>query len=92
MATMTAATATVARRGAAMRRWRAAARLATMVATVATAGRRLRRKRRRKSRRLVARVAMACTTNGTYDVALQRTTAAHRGVSDSALACKSGSL
>ena len=46
---------------------------------VATAGRRLRRKGRRRSRRLVARVAMACTTNGTYDVALQRTTAAHRG-------------
>ena len=43
--------------------------------------RRLRReRRRRRGRRLDARVAMACTTNGTYDVALQRTTAArYRG-------------
>ena len=40
--------------------------------------RRLRReRRRRRGRRLDARVAMACTTNGTYDVALQRATAAH---------------
>ena len=79
MATTTTATAMVAGRAAAAWRWRAAARLATVVAMVATAGRRLRRERRRKGRRLNARVAMARSTNEMYDIALQRTTAAHRG-------------
>ena len=50
------------------------------------------RGRRRRSRVLVARVAMACTTNGMYDIALQRATAArYRGRLEQR-SCMSGSL